>query len=66
MKGKYVEIKISGDDDKELLKSIAPAKNFSTGSKGFYLSGKFTDPDNPNDRYQVSCNIILIGSKPKK
>jgi len=65
MKGKFVEIKISGDDEKELMKDIAPAKVFSTGSTGFYLSGKFTDPET-GGRYQVTCNIILIGSKPKK
>ena len=65
MKGKFVEIKISGDDEKELMTDIAPAKVFASGSTGFYLSGKLTDPAT-GDPYQVPCNIILIGSKPKK
>ncbi len=41
---------------------MAPAKEFKTGSSGFYANGKVIDPQTGN-RYQVGCNIILIGSK---
>ena len=41
---------------------MAPAKVFSTGSMGFYANGKLMDPKT-GARYQVGCNIILIGSK---
>lgn len=41
---------------------IAPAKEFSTGSLGYYANGKLIDPKS-GARYQVGCNIILIGSK---
>ncbi|MBX9771029.1 MAG: hypothetical protein K2X29_06640 [Candidatus Obscuribacterales bacterium] len=40
----------------------APAKEFSTGSLGYYANGKVIDPKT-GSRYQVGCNIILIGSK---
>jgi len=38
-------------------------KEFKTGSKGYYCSTKLTTPD--GKRYQVSCNLVEIGSKPK-
>jgi hypothetical protein len=41
---------------------MAPAKEFKTGSSGFYANGKVIDPQTGN-RFQVGCNIILIGSK---
>ena len=40
---------------------IANAKHFSTGSKGFWAGGKV---EVNGVRYQVSCNIVEIGSKP--
>jgi hypothetical protein len=40
----------------------AGAKEFKTGSVGFYASGKVTNPKN-GERYQLGANIILIGSK---
>ena len=43
---------------------IASSKKFSTGSVGFYASGKVTNPKG-GARYQIGGNIILIGSKPK-
>ncbi len=39
-------------------------KIFSTGSCGFYAGGKISNPENPDMFYQVSCNMVLIGSKP--
>lgn len=41
---------------------IASAKEFKTGSTGFYANGKVTNP-NTGARYQLGANIILIGSK---
>lgn len=41
---------------------VATAKRFSTGSIGFYASGKVANPKG-GARYQVGGNIILIGSK---
>jgi hypothetical protein len=40
----------------------ASAKKFSTGSVGFYGSGKILNPKS-SARYQVGANIILVGSK---
>jgi hypothetical protein len=37
-------------------------KTFSTGSIGFYAGGKV---EIDGKRYQVSCNVIEIGSKPQ-
>ena len=41
---------------------VAAAKEFKTGSRGFYANGKVTNPKS-GARYQVGMNIILIGSK---
>lgn len=47
-----------------LFSEIIPQKHFRTGSVGYNCSGKLTNPIN-GERYQVSINITLIGSKPK-
>lgn len=39
----------------------AKAKQFSTGSVGFGYYGKV---EIDGERYQVSCNIVRVGSKP--
>jgi len=41
---------------------VAQPKEFSTGSTGFWAGGKV---EIAGERYQVSCNVVLIGSKPK-
>jgi hypothetical protein len=46
------------------MKETVQQKHFSTGSVGYYCGGKLTNPFS-GERYQVSCNIALIGSKPK-
>ncbi|MCI0699043.1 hypothetical protein L0337_44450 [candidate division KSB1 bacterium] len=57
-----VEIK---DNDGRVWGTItAAAKQFSSGSVGFYANSKIENPDS-HERYQVSGNIILIGSKPE-
>ena len=40
----------------------ASAKEFKTGSVGFYGSGKILNPKSAA-KYQVGANIILVGSK---
>lgn len=40
----------------------ADAREFKTGSVGFYANGKIKNPKN-GAGYQVGTNIILIGSK---
>jgi hypothetical protein len=40
----------------------ADAREFKTGSKGFYANGKLKNPKNGMP-YQVGTNIILVGSK---
>jgi dienelactone hydrolase len=42
----------------------ASAKEFKSGSTGFYAGGKVTLAD--GQRYQVSCSVVLVGSKPKE
>ena len=42
---------------------VANAKEFKTGSVGFYAGDKITNPKGAS-RYQIGVNIILIGSKP--
>lgn len=39
------------------------AKKFKTGSRGFFVTGKFTAKD--GKRYQLGMNLVEIGSKPK-
>ena len=41
---------------------VADARQFKTGSRGFYGSGKVTLTN--GKRYQVSVNVVEIGSKP--
>ena len=42
---------------------VAEAKDFATGSTGFYASGKLVNPAS-GAKYQTGLNVILIGSKP--
>lgn len=56
-------VKILGIDGKEMGTFIAGAKQFSTGSVGFYGNGKMVNPDNPEAKYQVGLTFTLIGSK---
>ena len=41
----------------------AEPKQFKTGSKGFYGTGKI---NNDGKRYQASVQLVEIGSKPSK
>ncbi len=63
---KKVILTITDSETKKVLfEDIVKGKHFSTGSVGFFVGGKLTNPES-GERYQVSCNIALIGSKPEK
>jgi len=54
---------VINNDNSVLGTLFADERTFSTGSRGFYASGKVQDAD--GKRYQISANIVEIGSKPK-
>ena len=62
---KFLEITVKDSEGKVWSTMYAQAKDFSTGSVGYYASDKVTNPDG-GERYQTSLNITLIGSKPGK
>jgi hypothetical protein len=62
---RFLEIAIKDSEGKTWSTTIAPAKDFSTGSVGYYGSGKITNPESA-ERYQCSLSFTLIGSKPGK
>jgi hypothetical protein len=62
---KFLEISIRDSDGKVWSTIYAQAKDFSTGSVGYYASEKATNPESA-ERYQCSLSFTLIGSKPGK
>ena len=60
---RFLEITVTDIDGKVWGKTIAPAKDFKTGSVGFYASEKITNPDS-GEKYQCGLSFTLIGSKP--
>jgi len=62
---KFLEITIKDSDGRVWSTLYAHAKDFSTGSVGFYASDKLTNPESA-ERYQMSTSFTLIGSKPGK
>jgi hypothetical protein len=50
---------------REFGRLYATPKEFSTGSVGFYATGKIANPDNPEARYQAGLTFTLVGSKPE-
>lgn len=60
---KVIVLTITGPNGEKWGELVAAAKEFKTGSVGFYASGKIVNPDNPEANYQVGCNVTLIGSK---
>ena len=62
---KFLEITIKDSEGKVWSTLYAHAKDFSTGSVGFFASDKLTNPDSA-ERYQTSMSFTLIGSKPGK
>lgn len=57
--GSMVTIQFSGEAVGVIM---ADQRVFKTGSRGFYGNGKIASED--GKRYQVSCSIVEIGSKP--
>jgi hypothetical protein len=62
---RFLEITVKDSEGKTWSTMIAPAKDFSTGSVGYYGSEKITNPESA-ERYQCSMSFTLIGSKPGK
>lgn len=54
---------IKTDDGRLLGTMTLPAKDFKTGSRGFYANGKL---EIEGKRYQVQIQLVEIGSKPAK
>jgi len=55
-------LEIRGSDGEAWGTIVASAKEFKTGSVGFYGNGKILNPKG-GAKYQVGTNIILVGSK---
>jgi len=53
-------IELKTDDGKAIGVIVAPPKDFSTGSKGYYVNSKL---EIDSKRYQVQVQLIEIGSK---
>ena len=62
---RFLEITIRDSEGKTWSGIIANAKDFSTGSVGYYASEKITNPES-GERYQCGLSFTLIGSKPGK
>lgn len=60
---KYLRLSITDNDGVSWGEMIAEAKEFKTGSKGFYAQGKVNNLKS-GLKYSIGCNIILSGSKP--
>ena len=61
---KFLEIIIKDHEGKIWSTTYAQAKDFSTGSVGYFASGKAVNPESA-EKYQCSMSFTLIGSKPK-
>ena len=62
---KFLEVTIKDSEGKVWSTLYAHAKDFSTGSVGFFASEKLANPESA-ERYQTSMSFTLIGSKPGK
>jgi hypothetical protein len=62
---KYLQVVVIDNEGKEWGRMYAEPKEFSTGSVGFYASGKVLNPLNHEARYQVGITFTLVGSKPE-
>ena len=62
---KFLEITVKDSEGKVWSTLYAHAKDFSTGSVGFFASEKLVNPESA-ERYQSSMSFTLIGSKPGK
>lgn len=62
---KFLDITVKDSNGKVWSTIYAQAKDFSTGSVGYYASDKISNPESA-ERYQCSLSFTLIGSKPGK
>jgi hypothetical protein len=63
---KFLQITVKDSERKEWPGMIAQQpKDFSSGSVGFYISDKNTNPES-GERYRCGLTFTLIGSKPGK
>jgi hypothetical protein len=60
-----LSIIIVDSDGREWSRMYAMPKDFSTGSVGFYATGKIVNPANPGSKYQAGLTFTLVGSKPE-
>jgi hypothetical protein len=60
---KYLTVVIKDEQGRQLKEILMAAKEFSTGSVGYYASDKLINPDNPEAQYQLGLSATLIGSK---
>ena len=58
-----LQITVTDSSGTEWGRIYATAKDFSTGSVGFYASSKIINPANPEARYQCGLTFTLVGSK---
>jgi len=58
-----LQIIVADSEGREWGRMYATSKNFSTGSVGFYASGKVVNPANPEAKYQTGLTFTLVGSK---
>jgi hypothetical protein len=61
--GEEIEMKSFGVEFGTLGTLPAVPKEFSSGSIGYYASGKVVDDEGRS--YQVTCSIVLTHSKPE-
>jgi hypothetical protein len=62
---KALQVIITDGDGREWGRVYAAPKEFSTGSVGFYATGKVVNPGNVEARYQAGLTFTLVGSKPE-
>jgi len=60
-----LQLVVADNEGREWGRLYATAKDFSTGSVGFYGTGKLVNPANPEARYQAGLTFTLVGSKPE-
>jgi hypothetical protein len=60
---KFLKVTIADDQGVVLKDLVLPAKEFSTGSVGYYGSDKMTNFSNPEAQYQLGLTATLVGSK---
>ena len=60
-----LQVVVFDNEGREWGRLYATSKGFSTGSAGFYASGKVVNPANPEAKYQAGLTFTLVGSKPE-